>query len=84
MIRDDGGSWTGQVSVDEAGLLRTVFLEPGDGDLRLTAEGSGGMFRIIASMSGSKITGSWVSSGEGGRFLARKSAWTGSDLGRAF
>ena len=79
-----GESWTGRLSFDDTGALRTVKFSLEDGNLRLTAEGREFLVRVNASFSGSSLNGSWSSGNRRGSFRARKTSWAGLGVNRAF
>ena len=77
-IRGVEGEWTGSIWFEYSGLADLIHFEIEDGALRLTAEGPDSLIRVNAHFSGSRLSGTWSSRNQGGRFRAEKQGWRGT------
>ena len=66
-------SWTGSIEVDAAPSVEAVKVDyDDDGQLVFVAEGPSRLIRVVATISGAEIEGTWSIGGRSGVFRATK------------
>ena len=72
VLRSLDGGWTGRLEFDGSPALEAVRVSYDDGSLVFVAEGGARLVRIVATVTGGRIDGTWSSGDSSGTFVARR------------
>jgi hypothetical protein len=76
-VRASRGAWVGSIQFEGGQRLEAVRMSYEEGELVLVAEGPARMVRVIATITGSRMRGTWSGGDASGSFRAKRAIYGG-------